>query len=123
MSQVRKEARQRKRVSWAADDRSRRCSPEGARRCAPVERARGPPLTTVLLPLNLAHAGKTVPSPKKTLEKNKPTKQGTLYERDGALSGDLAIVGGTGAFKGLRGSEKLAYDTNSKTGTVKFSVL
>lgn len=49
--------------------------------------------------------------------------QGTLYERDGALSGSVAIVGGTGAFKGLRGSEQLAYDPAAKTGTVKFSVL
>lgn len=39
---------------------------------------------------------------------------------NGVLAGSTAIVGGTGTFKGLRGTELTSFDTAAGTGTTKF---
>lgn len=60
--------------------------------------------------------------PQQTTTTKKNQQQGTLYNLNGVLSGNLAIVGGTAAFKGLRGTEVMSYNTGSNTGTAKFFV-
>jgi hypothetical protein len=77
------------------------------------------------LPLTAGRRKKTnkhpTSSPTPTNKQHRQT-QGTLYDLNGVLSGDLAITGGTGAFKGLRGNEQLSYNTATNTGTAKFFV-